>query len=134
MSRPGGASSAGKHDPPPKLRAAFSGGLPTAKQRAALAGGKTVILKTTINQPGKVTILVKARVGGKKTAILSASKTATKAGIVSMSMKLSSAGLRALRSARSLRVTFSARVTGVAAARTNTATLRAPKPSTSTPR
>jgi hypothetical protein len=112
---------------PAVIAASISGGTPTAKQRAALAKGKTATVKVTVNQSGTVAIIGKAEIAGKQATVLSARQQARKAGTLSLKLKLSAAGLKALKRTGSLRVTFAVQFSGVSEPRKVTATLKQPK-------
>lgn len=115
----------------PVVRAAFSGGLPTAAQAAALAAGRTVPIKVKVNRPGKVSLKATvARRGGRQT-LLAVTTQAHSAQTVSLRLKLSPAALRTVRSARTLSATFTVRFEGARAAKTKTLSLRRTVSSTS---
>jgi hypothetical protein len=127
---PGSDVGSGRGDAPAEARAAFSGGLPSAKQAATLARGGSVTVRVKVSRPGKVTVRGTTAIGGKTVAVVSASQRARAAGTVSLRLKLSATGLRRLRSARAMTVRFAVGFEGVRQAKVATVRLR--RPSTAT--
>ena len=118
---PGSDRASGPSAPTARPRATFSGGVPTARQRAVLAAGGAVTVKVKVNRAGRVAVVGKARVGRSVRTVLSASRVASKPGTVALRLKLSAAGTAELRKDRKLRITLSVAFAG---ARDRTATLQ----------
>ena len=117
-----GGPSHGNLDPGP--RPTFSVARLSRKQRAQLARGRRVSVRVRANRAGKVRLAARAKLGGRMRTVATASKTARKAGSLTLGVKLSRAALRELTRKGRLKVTLAARFTGVREARAFTVSLR----------
>ncbi len=98
----------------------------TAVQRSALARGRTVSLRVSVNQPGRIVVSGRARVGSKVRTVVSARRSAARAGTSGVPVRLSSAARRELASSgKALRVALSARFSEAAEPAVRSVRLRA---------
>jgi hypothetical protein len=117
----GGATN-GNLDPGP--RPTFSVARLSRKQRAQLARGRRVLVRVRTNRAGRVRLAARSKLGNRMRTVATASKTARKAGSLTLGVKLSRAALRELTRKGTLKVTLGARFTGVREAHTSTVSLR----------
>ena len=117
-----GGSSQGDLDPGP--RPTFSVARLSREQQAQLARGRAVLVRVRVNRAGQVRLAARAKLGGRMRTVATASKTARKAGSLTLSVKLSRAALGELTRKRRLKVTLAVRFAGVREARTSTVRLR----------
>jgi hypothetical protein len=102
----------------PLPRPAFSVRRLSKAQRAKLAQGRAVKLGVRVNRPGKVALSARAKLGRRSQIVARSSRTARKAGMVNLALKLSKAARGRLARTGTLRVTLSVRFAGVREPRT----------------
>jgi hypothetical protein len=122
-SRPGSDSSGDGGSP--VRRAAFSGGALSESQRKALARGGAVSVMVKVNRPGRVTVVGRAKLGKRTVTVASGSRSATKAGKVSVRLRLSSRARDWLKRGKPIRLVLTTRFSGVGEPLVHTMTLRA---------
>lgn len=106
------SNSDGQGNAAPPVRARVRMGRLGARQRAALAAGRRVRLRVTVNRPGRVVVRGRARIGGRGRAALRGVRRARRPGAVRVPLKLSRRARRALKRSGSLRVALSVRLAG----------------------
>ena len=116
------ASGAG--DVPTGARAVFSVRSLTRAQKAALARGRGVVLKVTVNRAGRVRAAARARVGGKTRVVATRSRLARRAGPVRLRLRLTSSARRQLARGGSLRISLQVRFSGASAPKQRTLNLK----------
>jgi hypothetical protein len=99
----------GTHAPAGVARPRSSGGIPTAPQLRSLAAGRAVTIRVSVNRAGSVVVRGRGLVSGRARTLFSASKVSSRAGTVSIRLKLSAITRSELRKKRTLRVSFSVR-------------------------
>jgi hypothetical protein len=117
-----GGETNGNLDPGP--RPTFSVARLSRAQQAQLARGRRVPIRVRVNRAGKVRLGARAKLGRRMHTVATASKTARKAGSLTLSVKLSRAALRELTRKGRLKVTLAVRFTGVREAKASTMGLR----------
>jgi hypothetical protein len=117
-----GGASHGNLDPGP--RPTFSVARLSREQQAQLASGHRVPVRVRVNRAGKVRLAALAKLGGRMRTVAAASKTARKAGRLTLSVKLSRAAMRELTRKGRLKVTLAVKFAGVREARSSTVSLR----------
>jgi hypothetical protein len=117
-----GGTTHGNLDPGP--RPTFSVARLSREQRAQLARGRQVPVRVRVNRAGKVRLTALAKLGGRMRTVAAASKTARKAGSLTLGVKLSRAALRQLTRHGKLKVTLAVKFAGVREARNSTVRLR----------
>jgi NHL repeat-containing protein len=94
----------------------------TRAQRTRLAAGRAVSLRARVNRPGRVRVVGKSVISGRRVTVLSATKLVSKPGVGRLAVRLSHGARRALGRARGLTVSLSVRLSGMG--RPVTSTLR----------
>jgi DNA-binding beta-propeller fold protein YncE len=117
-----GGPSNGNLDPGP--RPSFSLARLSREQKAQLARGRRVLVRVRVNRAGKVRLAARAKLGGRMRTVATASKTARKAGSLTLGVKLTRAALRELTRKGKLKVTLAVKFAGVREARNSTVRLR----------
>ncbi len=83
----------------------------SASTRARLASGRVAVVGVRTTGAGRVTLVARARIGGRAVAVARAARTADRAGVVKLRLRISRVALKAMRRRGSLRlvlaVTFS---------------------------
>lgn len=102
----------GAGDARPGARAAFAVTALSAKQRGRLGAGKAVSLRVRVNRRGRVAATGTARIGKRSRTVLRASRTARRAGSVTLALRLSALGRQRLARSGSLRVSLTTRFAG----------------------
>ena len=110
---------------PAAVRPAVSVGALSASARSAFAKSGKTTLKVKVTTAGTAKVVVTGRVGGKSVTVAQASRKATKAGTLSLSLSLSKVARRELARKHALRLTIKTTFTG-AASRSATLTLGSP--------
>ena len=121
---PGSSTLQGRGDVRPGRRAAFAPKRLSARQRAKLARGRTVVLRVKVNRPGKVSASGKARVGKRLRTVVRASRVARRPGTVSLRLRLSKPALGRLRAGQRLRLSLSIHFAGALEPKTQTLRLK----------
>jgi hypothetical protein len=108
----------------PRLSLELAGVSKKARARAARSG--VLAVKARVSGPGLVAAVAKTRLAGKRRTVARASDGASKAGAVTLRLRLNSAARRRLASGRSLRLAVSVVADG-ARAKSVSVTLKKPK-------
>ena len=96
----------------------------SAGQRRLLASGKSAVLRVRVSRAGKVSVSGTARLGGRQRIVTSASKRASKAGTVTLRLRLTKPARSRLQAGHALGVRLTARLAGAAEPQTYSLTLR----------
>lgn len=105
-------------------RASFAVPGLSAKQRAALARGRTVALRVRVNRAGRVTLTARAKIGGRTRGVGSSSALARRAGAVTLRLRLSRPARRHLTRSGALNVALAVRFAGARESRDLTLRLK----------
>jgi hypothetical protein len=105
-------SDAGGGDRPSARRASFVVGDLSAAQRRRLASGRRVTMAVRVGRAGRLRLQGRARLGRRARVVMTASATARRAGVLRLSLRLSSRARRHLVSGK-LDLTLALRFTGV---------------------
>lgn len=105
-------SVAGGDDPAPEVRQRVTLHRLSAKQRSALAGGQAVTVRVGVAREGTVGVRLTATVGTSTTVLASGQRRATKAGVVTVRLRLSQRARRELTRRGRLNVAMAVTATG----------------------
>ncbi len=115
----------GRGNVSPKPRAAFSLRRLSARQRAKLARGGSVVLSVRVNRAGRVSAIARAMLGKRVRTVVSASQRAKRAGTIELRLRLTRAARDHLEAAGSLRAVLRVRFAGTARLKALSLNLRA---------
>lgn len=110
---PGSSILTGRGDVTPGKRPTVALGKISSKQRGALSRGRTVALAVRVNRAGSVRLTGKARMAGRLRTVVSVSRSASKAGVVRLPVRLSGPARKRLSAGHSLSVSLSVGFGGV---------------------
>ncbi|MGH9031618.1 MAG: hypothetical protein ACRDZV_05760, partial [Acidimicrobiia bacterium] len=103
----------GEGDAAPGLRPRFHVRRLTRRQSTRLARGRRAALRVRVNQPGKVTVRMRAKIGKRRRQVARGSRRARQAGTVRIILRLSKPARRRLARGRRLPVSVLVRFAGV---------------------